>query len=282
MLDVPPRLITWAEGVLGARVESVRGLRAGGQPWLLETSTQSGAVLRIADDDRVVDALRVEQAGLELAATSRVPVPRVLAANLDGDPPVLLIELISGSSAIPPECATARLRALGAAAAALHAVTVPAAASLPRRDRPVDGVDFDQLRASAPEQGLLVRAEQARDAFAPNSVDGLVHGDLWQGNAMFAGDTLTGLIDWESAGVGPAGVDLASMRLDAAMCFDVAAADDVLAGWETEAGRCADDVAYWGCRAVRSAVLSLDGRETGTWGATSAPKARARARNQHC
>jgi aminoglycoside phosphotransferase (APT) family kinase protein len=245
MVDVSPRLIAWAEGVLGTRIESVRSLRAGGQPWLLETGTQTGAVMRIGAEDRVVDALRVEQAGLEVAATSRVPVPRVLAANLDGDPPVLLIELMSGSSAIPPERAPSRLRALGAAAAALHTVTVPSTAALPRRDRPIDGVDFDQLRASVPEQGLLVRAEHARDAFTPDSDDGFVHGDLWQGNAMFDGDTLTGLIDWESAGVGPAGVDLGSLRLDAAMCFDLTAADDVLAGWEKEAGCGADDVAYW-------------------------------------
>jgi aminoglycoside phosphotransferase (APT) family kinase protein len=200
--------------------------------------------MRVGTSDEV-SALRVEQAGLELAATSGVPVPRVLAAKLDEDPRALLVELMPGSSAIPFERAPVRLRALGAAAATLRSVTVPAAVELPRRDRPIGGVDFDRLRASAPAEDLLVRAEHARDTHRPQSADGFVHGDLWQGNAMWDGDRLTALIDWECAGVGPAGVDLGSLRCDAALCFDLAAAGDVLAGWEAAAGRSAADVAYW-------------------------------------
>jgi phosphotransferase family enzyme len=79
---------------------------------------------------------------------------------------------------------------------------------------------------------LLQRAEDARDSYRPSGADGFVHDDLWQGNALWDGDRLTALIDWECAGVGPAG-------------DDVDAAEDVLAGWEAEAGRGADDVAYW-------------------------------------
>ncbi len=243
VVEVEPRLTTWAEEVLGARIQSVRGLRAGGSPWLLETSTQS-AVMRVGTGDEIAN-LRVEHAGLEVAATTGIPVPRVLATEFSGDPAGLLIELMQGSSAIRLERPPLRLRALGAAAAVLHAVTVPAAARLPRRDRPIGPVDFDRLRAEAPAQELLQRAEEARDSPRPRSVEGFVHDDLWQGNALWDGDRLTALIDWECAGVGPAGVDLGALRLDAAMCFDVDAADDVLAGWEAQAGRRADDVAYW-------------------------------------
>ncbi|MDQ1465709.1 MAG: hypothetical protein QOH10_124 [Actinomycetota bacterium] len=224
-------------------MESVRGLRAGGSPWLLKTSTQS-AVMRVGTADDIA-LLRIEQAGLEVAARTGVPVPRVVATEFSGDPAALLMEMMPGSSAIPSQRPPLRLRALGAAAALLHAVLVPAAVRLPRRDRPIGPVDFDRLRAEAPAQELLQRAEEARDSYRPRSDVGFVHDDLWQGNALWVGDRLTGLIDWECAGVGPAGVDLGALRLDAAMCFDVDAADDVLAGWEAEAGRRADDVAYW-------------------------------------
>jgi aminoglycoside phosphotransferase (APT) family kinase protein len=240
---VDRRLISWAEAVLGGRVESVRGLRAGGSPWLLETTTRS-AVMRVATADDIA-LLRVERAGLEVAATTGIPVPRVLGTELSGDPAALLMERMPGSSLIPAERPPSRLRALGAAAAALHTVPVPAAARLPRRDRPIGPVDFDRLRAESPAQVLLQRAEAARDAYRPCGTDGFVHGDLWQGNALWEGDRLTALLDWECAGFGPAGVDLGALRLDAAMCFDVDAADDVLAGWEAEAGCGADDVAYW-------------------------------------
>lgn len=155
------------------------------------------------------------------------------------------MERMPGSSLIPELRPPLRLRALGAAAALLHAIPVPATARLPRRDRPIGPVDFDRLRAEAPAQALLRRAEEARDSYRPRRDEGFVHDDLWQGNALWDGDRLTALIDWECAGVGPAGVDLGALRLDAAMCFDVDAADDVLAGWEAEAGRRPDDVAYW-------------------------------------
>jgi aminoglycoside phosphotransferase len=240
---VEPHLIEWAEGVLGGRIESVRGLRSGGSPWLVETSTTS-AVMRVAAAGDVA-ALHVEQAGLGLAATSTVPVPIVLAATFAGEPAALLVERMPGSSAIPTERPSVRLRLLGAAAAALHRVAVPSAAGLPHRDCPIGGVDFDRLRREAPAQELLARAEAVRDRHRPDNADGFVHGDLWQGNAMWDGDRLVALIDWDCAGVGPAGVDLGSLRCDAAMCFGQAAADDVLAGWEREAGRPADDVAYW-------------------------------------
>lgn len=236
-------MIAWAAGVLGATVTSVRGLRAGGSPWRLDTENET-AIMRVSRREEMA-TMRVEQAGLEFAATTTVPAPRLLAIELSADPVALLTELLPGSSAIPVEPRPARLRALGAAAAVLHAVAVPPAAGLPARDQPIGPVDFDQLRASAPRQDLLVRAEQARRDHRPLSADGFTHGDLWQGNTLWDGDQLTAVIDWECAGVGPAGVDLGSLRLDAAMCFGLDAASDALAGWEAEAGRRADDVAYW-------------------------------------
>jgi len=44
---------------------------------------------------------------------------------------------------------------------------------------------------------------------------------------------------------GPAGVDLGSLRCDAALYHGLACADDVRRGWEEAAGRAAADVAYW-------------------------------------
>jgi len=69
---------------------------------------------------------------------------------------------------------------------------------------------------------------------------------LWYGNTLWDDDGhLTAIIDWDCAGVGPAGIDLGSLRCDAAWCHGLAAAADILRGWEAEAGRAARDVAYW-------------------------------------
>jgi aminoglycoside phosphotransferase (APT) family kinase protein len=242
-------LLEWAvrAAAPGAEVAEVRGLRDGGPPWLVRLGghgAERAVVLRVgASEDPA--PLRTEVAALRLAAEHGLPAPRLLAADLAGDPPVVLADLLAGSSAIPAERPPGRLRALGRAAAALHAVAVPPGTELPRRDRPIAGVDFAALRRRQPAQPLLEEAERRVAQAPPPEGDGLVHGDLWQGNALWVGDTLTGLVDWDYAGVGPPGVDLGSLRCDAAVCFGLEAAEDVRNGWEAAAGRPAADVAYW-------------------------------------
>ncbi len=189
--------------------------------------------------------LLVEVAALDLAARHDLPAPRLLAAELAGDPPAVLVEVLAGSSAIPAQPVTARLHALGRAAAALHAIGLEPGPALPRRDRPIATEDFAALRRQRPAQPLLMEAEERVAAWPVREADVFVHGDLWQGNALWVGDQLTGLIDWDCAGAGPAGVDLGSLRCDAAVCFHLDAADEVQRAWEQAAGRPAVDSAYW-------------------------------------
>ena len=249
MASLPPGLLDWAVGVTapGAEVAEVRGLRDGGSPWLVRPGRrgrQRSVVLRVGDAEDA-SGLRTEVAALRLAADHRLPAPRLVAAELDGDPPVVLVERLEGTSAIPTRRPPARLRSLGRTAARLHAVALAPSPALPRRDRPIAVEDFAALRRRQPTRPLLVEAEERVEQQRPGGAEVFVHGDLWQGNVLWKGDTLAGLIDWDCAGAGPPGVDLGSLRCDAALCFGVEAADDVRAGWEEEAGRPAADVAYW-------------------------------------
>jgi aminoglycoside phosphotransferase (APT) family kinase protein len=241
--------LEWAVRVAapGADVAEVRGLRDGGSPWLVRLSRQGrerNVVLRVGSG-RDRSPLHTEVAALRLAAEHALPAPRLLAAELGDDPPLVLVEQVPGSSAIPPVRPSARLRTLGRIAAALHAVTVEPGPALPRRDRPIASVDFAALRRQQPPRPLLVEAEERVAAAPPRRADVFVHGDLWQGNALWTGDTLAGLVDWDCAGAGPPGVDLGSLRCDAAICFGVEAADDIQAGWEEATGHPAEEVAYW-------------------------------------
>jgi aminoglycoside phosphotransferase (APT) family kinase protein len=241
-------LLGWAVRIAapGSEVIEVRGLRDGGAPWRLRLrrgGADRAVVLRIGEDPA---PLATEAAALEVAAGHGIPAPRLLAADLDRDPPVVLVEAVEGASTIPAERPPARLRALGRAAAALAAVPLVPAPALPRRDRPIATVDFAALRRLPPPRPLLLEAEARLGALPPSRVpEGFVHGDLWQGNALWAGETLAALVDWDCAGAGPAGVDLGSLRCDAAVCFGAAAAADVLAGWEEATGRRAAEVARW-------------------------------------
>jgi aminoglycoside phosphotransferase (APT) family kinase protein len=249
MPSLDPGLLRWAvrAAAPGAEVIEVRGLRDGGSPWLVELGrdgARRGVVLRVGGQEDV-PALRTEVAALQLAAEHGIPAPRLLAAELAADRPLVLVEQVAGSSAIPPDRSPARLRTLGRVAAALHAVALVPGPALPRRDRPIASVDFAALRRHGPAPPLLLEAEERVATPPAGEPEAFVHGDLWQGNALWTGNTLAALVDWDCAGVGPPGIDLGSLRCDAAICFGPDAADDVLYGWEKAAGRPAANVAHW-------------------------------------
>jgi aminoglycoside phosphotransferase (APT) family kinase protein len=57
------------------------------------------------------------------------------------------------------------------------------------------------------------------------------------------------MVDWDAAGVGHPGIDLGTLRLDAAILFGLPAATGILEGWRQATGQ-ADAVAYWDLVAV--------------------------------
>lgn len=250
----------WAEHTLDAGpITDWRGLREGGSPWLVTTAGTASmpartAVLRIGDGDNPAET-ELEAAALQIAGKGGIAVPDVIGVRLDGDRPLLLISAVDGSSAMPQTADAHRLRALGTMAAKLHAV--PARRNLPIRTRPIETVDFAALRRTSEPDALLRRAEDIVASIAVPAASGFVHGDLWQGNVLWDDGRLAALIDWDCAGIGNAGVDLGSLRCDVALCYGGDAADVVLAGWEAESGRPADDRSYWDVVAALSTPPDL-------------------------
>ncbi|MDA1387583.1 MULTISPECIES: phosphotransferase family protein [Glycomyces] len=248
-------VLRWAAVQLGATaaVVSATGMREGGNPWLL----------RIDHDGQVIDAvlktvtpegvagMATEVAALRVANRAGVPAPRILAVDASGEAAgtrAVLETAVPGRSRIPLDASPQRLRGLGAAVAALHSITTRPSPELPRRTRPIPASDFARDRREGRERStpLLDAADDRVTRLpVPDSAPVLVHGDLWQGNTMWQGDRLTGLLDWDMAGVGHYGIDLSSLRLDAALTFGQGAAGSVLDGWEQRSGIEAADLAYW-------------------------------------
>ena len=267
------QVLRWAARALhpSARVVSVTGMRASGNPWLLRLAN-AGAVSEVvlktgdvtADLDR--QQLITTVSALQLAAGHGLPAPRLIAADLDGSAAgtvAVLMTVLPGSSKIPRVASPARLRALGAAAGALQRVALTPRAGLELRTRALYDMDFAAWRKSVGTSPLLERAEeQIASLPVPDGEPVLVHGDLWQGNTVWNGDSCSGLIDWDAAGAGSAGIDLGTLRSDVALYFGssplpstgLAAADEVLAGWQQAAGRPAEDVAYWDVAAALCTV----------------------------
>src|SRR5947209_7385676 len=248
-------LLRWATEAVcpGARVAAVRPLRGGAAPWPVAFELAGRArtvVIRTADPACAADRKRCAGEAAALAiAYQHVPAPRLLAADLDGDQAgqlALVISELPGSSRIPRTPSSTRLRAVGAAAARLHRVEVRPGADLPLRERPIAKFDFAAGAAGEPVPALLDEAAAVlRDAPRPVGRTVLVHGDFWQGNTMWVGDSFAGLVDWDCAGAGLPGLDLGSLRLDATILYGLGAGDPVTEGWQTAAGRPARRVAYW-------------------------------------
>ncbi len=105
---------------------------------------------------------------------------------------------------------------------------------------------------------LLAAAQQRVAAIVSNDPVGFVHGDLWSGNTLWSGAELVAVIDWDCAGLGAAGVDLGSLRCDAAMSYGLDASGHVLDGWQREAQRPAPSLAYWDAVAALSTPPDID------------------------
>jgi aminoglycoside phosphotransferase len=252
MTGLDENLQQWVAQIVapGAHIVEVRGLRQGGSPWLVRLHHNDQSLQVIVRVGRPENRLQfeTESAALELVAAHGIAAPKLLATNLVSDPPRMLIECLDGSSRIPFETSVPHLRGLGAAAASLNRLQIAPSPALPVRDRPIAGVDFAALRRE--HSTALLREVELRVAEHTTEYPiGFVHGDLWQGNTLWDGDRLVGLIDWDCAGVGPGGVDLGSLRCDAAVCFGLRAAEHVLRGWEDAAVATqqldAGGVAHW-------------------------------------
>jgi aminoglycoside phosphotransferase (APT) family kinase protein len=242
-------VLAWASAVLDAEVTVLRGLRQGGSPWLLRTGDRE-VILRAARAGRAAETA-TEVAAMTCAARvpgAVLPVAELLGYDLAERTgyALVLTACVPGTSMIPLDPDPERLRALGAVAALISSIELTPAPALPVRSRPIEAEDFAGLRREQGAPDLLRAAEVAVAAARPaDGRLGLVHGDLWYGNTLWDDGRLTAVLDWDCAGVGPAGIDLGSLRCDAAWCHGVESAEHILRGWEAEAGRPACDVPYW-------------------------------------
>ncbi|WP_428834539.1 phosphotransferase family protein [Nonomuraea maheshkhaliensis] len=96
---------------------------------------------------------------------------------------------------------TELLLAAGAALARVHAVALDPTPHLPSRPRPIAADDFaeDRRAGRMPSTALLDLADDRVRAIEPPGTPAVfVHGDVWPGNTVIAGDGMRGLIDWKT------------------------------------------------------------------------------------
>jgi len=253
-----------AELVPGGRLAGVRALKGGISQGThrLEVAARDGErrrfVLRRFNDwcaahDPTV-AVR-EWGVLQELGASTVPAAQPVwldaAGRLFGRP-ALATTLLPGRGRHIPRRAGAWMRQFAEALVAIH--TVPAAGTRLEVLLPNAELGRATRLAEDPPTKHVQGHARAREVWAalrhlwPGvERDGpvLVHGDYWPGNTLWQRRRLTGVVDWEMAGLASRGYDVGYTHMDLSLSVGGSAADQFVAAYERAAGWTLRDRAFW-------------------------------------
>ncbi|QPP07260.1 aminoglycoside phosphotransferase family protein [Streptomyces bathyalis] len=242
--DPPAEALAWAAEVLGsgtaADVRAVRALGGG--------SHASTHLLQAADPERQAVLRRFPPGDDSAAREEKVLraldgldgfAPRLLGVDPHGERcglPTVLITRLPGRADITPADPDAAAAALGHALARLHAL--PHARLAGFRD------GMTATRSSTGPAAAALDGQLERLAAQPRV---LAHFDYWSGNVLWQDGSLSGVIDWDGAGLAPRGFDVGWCRLDLALLHgpDTTTADTFCAAYRDAAGIPPPDVTLW-------------------------------------
>ena len=233
----------WLAAVLPGPTPEIRPLAGGyrNTTLLLTRGSQRWVLRRHRHGNR---------AAVEVAIAQRVkgivPVPEVVAADLDGSQsgmPTLLVEHIDGA---PPQDATADA---GRKLAALGTVTFDRPGALETRDLvpSADGMPGSlpefvaecmrspHVRLTTPERDALIRIAERWAPLIPSDAAQLVHSDYNPKNLLARNGTIVAVLDWEFAYSGSPLADIGNM-----LRF-TDRHDEFIAGYREAGGELPDD-----------------------------------------
>jgi aminoglycoside phosphotransferase (APT) family kinase protein len=227
----PETVLGWVRDVVGGRITSIRSMGVGattmhaidaGDPPRRLVVRRFHDLARRRADPWYVPANEV--AVLGLLDDTEVPAPRLVAADPYGrlcDMPALLTTRLPGRPARRPWEMDAFLASLAQAMARVH--EVPMETDLPRyapyHRTEVNGERRPPEWSASTE--LWGRVFEVIAGPWPETAGGFIHRDFHPGQTLWTGDRLTGIVDWTTGCRGPFGIDVARMRINLAMDYDV-------------------------------------------------------------
>jgi aminoglycoside phosphotransferase (APT) family kinase protein len=177
---------------------------------------------------------------LAWAERASVPTPEPLALDLEGrwfGTPALVMSFLEGSVNLFPADEQRWLESMARALAAIHDTAIDESESadlrrphLAQRWEPW----WDEPYGGAEEASVVI-AELARDVASAPKV--FSHDDYHPGNVLFAGNELSGVVDWSAAKMAPRASDVALCRADLAIHPGGDAPERFRAAYEAETGR---------------------------------------------
>jgi aminoglycoside phosphotransferase (APT) family kinase protein len=249
----PPRAaLDWAGAALGGTVTAARPLRGGGASavHLLTVRRIGGAVERVVLRRYVRPEPNLEEpdiaeqegralrfvAGLDLGVG--VATPRLLALDATGagaGVPALLMSRLAGRVEWSPADMDRWLERLAGPLPAIHAAPLPP----PGVIRPFApyGQGSYELPGWARWPAMWARAVEWFHRPIPDDAgpEVFIHRDFHPGNVLWRRGRVTGVVDWASASIGPACVDVGHCRGNLFQ-YGLEVADRFTALWERLAG----------------------------------------------
>ena len=219
----PRRALDWAGSVLGGTVAATRALRGGtaSAVHLLKVDTTAGGTHRAVLRRYVRPELNLEEPdmaehearALMFVANLDVPTPSLLAADTSGDEagvPAVLMSWLPGSVRWWPPDTERWLTGLAALLPLIHAAPLPPPGTIPPY-APYPQASY-QPPAWAHRPRMWERAVEICHQPTPAGPHAFVHRDFHPGNVLWQRRTVTGVVDWPNASIGPPSADVGHCR----------------------------------------------------------------------
>jgi len=162
-----------------------------------------------------------------------IPVPLPVYLDDEGflfGTPTLVLEYLEGDLDFSDRNLPQRIKNLAQVVARLHSINLD---EVTVAGVPVLGFSLEKLIGKIPKNPDPYINENALRSTLENhwppqqrNPDALLHGDIWNGNLLWQGTRLNGIIDWEDAWIGDPLLDVAGIRLDLACEFGMQYADE--------------------------------------------------------
>lgn len=171
------------------------------------------------------DLVKHESAALITAAETGLPVPRLISTDAGGKHcgvPALLMTSIPGEVLLKPGDPKSWLRQMAGALARLHAVQPM---DFHWRFSPYNDARHCVVPGWADDPQLWQQAIELAQQPWPQYTPCFIHRDYHPVNLLFTGQTLTGIVDWPNACLGPSAFDAAWCRINLVLLYGIESAE---------------------------------------------------------
>lgn len=254
--SLPDRVLNWVLHSTdpGDSIQSIQRLQGGTSSLVHRISLRASQaekefVLRQFNNSEWLreepDLALHEAESLRLAAQVDVQTPQLVAFDETGSEcgvPAVLMTKLAGSVSVKPKNINHWANGLAESLVQIHTVE---ADGFPWTYFTYNDIASVEVPSWSNVPGLWKKAIEILKGPRPKVKVCLIHRDYHPTNVLWSGNTVSGVVDWVNACIGPAGIDVGHCRVNLAMLSGVPTADLFLSAYQNHAGEAFSYDPYW-------------------------------------